>query len=105
MKLGPLTFQCACLSCVCRSIASASRASSSSTSFVRLACGRSFFVGNMVTSCPLDAGAAILLRPLARRRRLLLVLRALLALRVGRRLLEQLGVDLDRHVLADEHAA
>src|SRR5438094_6450376 len=44
MKVGPLTFQCACLSCVCRSVASASRASRSSMTFARVVSGRSFRV-------------------------------------------------------------
>src|SRR4051812_20190994 len=48
MKFGPLTFQCACLVCVCRSMQSASRALSSSTTLTRVASGRSFFVLNMV---------------------------------------------------------
>ena len=47
MKVGPLTFQCACLVCVCRSMASASRAFSSATALTRVASGRSFFVLNM----------------------------------------------------------
>src|SRR5947209_3233504 len=47
MKCGPLTFQCACLVCVWRSMQSASRALSSSTALTRVASGRSFFVLNM----------------------------------------------------------
>src|SRR5947209_8440963 len=47
MKLGPLTFQCACLVCVCRSMASASRAFSSSIALTRVASGTSFFVLNI----------------------------------------------------------
>src|SRR5947208_9799414 len=52
MKSGPLTFQCACLHCVCSSLASASRALSSSTSLTRADSGRSFLVGYMLTSTP-----------------------------------------------------
>src|SRR6516165_1404814 len=47
MKFGPLTFQWACLTCVCRSLQSASRALSSSIALMRLASGRSFLVLNM----------------------------------------------------------
>src|SRR5436305_756216 len=48
MKLGPLTFQWACLVCVCRSMQSARRAISSSTALTRAASERPFFVLNMV---------------------------------------------------------
>src|SRR5262249_29907558 len=48
MNVGPLTFQCACLVCVWRSMQSASRALSSSTTLTRVASGMSFFVLNMV---------------------------------------------------------
>src|SRR5262249_26682339 len=48
MKFGPLTFQCACLVCVCRSMQSASRALSNSTTLTRVASGMSFFVLNML---------------------------------------------------------
>src|SRR6516162_10389358 len=44
MKFGPLTFQWACLVCVWRSMQSASRALSSSTTLTRVASGMSFFV-------------------------------------------------------------
>src|SRR5262245_37796868 len=47
MKCGPLTFQCACLVCVCRSMQSASRALSNSTALTRIDSDRSFFVLNM----------------------------------------------------------
>src|SRR5437762_8683329 len=47
MKFGPLTFQWACLVCVCRSVQSASRALSNSTTLPRVASGRSFFVLNI----------------------------------------------------------
>src|SRR5947209_19631458 len=47
MKLGPLTFQWACLACVCRSLQSASRALSSSTALTRVASGKSFLVLNI----------------------------------------------------------
>src|SRR5205807_2873787 len=50
MKLGPLTFQWACLVCVCRSMQSARRAMSSSTALTRVASERPFFVLNMVVS-------------------------------------------------------
>src|SRR5215831_1647410 len=49
MKFGPLTFQWACLVCVCRSMQSASRALSSTTALTRVASGRSFFVLNMAS--------------------------------------------------------
>jgi len=45
MKLGPLTFQWACLHWVWRSMQSASRAFSSSATLARVAAGRSFLVG------------------------------------------------------------
>src|SRR5437763_6025803 len=48
MKFGPLTFQCACLICVCRSMQSASRALSRSTTLARVASDRSFFVLNIL---------------------------------------------------------
>src|SRR5262245_52802328 len=47
MKVGPLMFQWACLVCVCRSMQSASRALSNSTTLARVASARSFFVLNM----------------------------------------------------------
>src|SRR5262245_8167256 len=47
MKFGPLTFQCACLVCVWRSMASASRALSSSMALPRMVSDRSFFVLNI----------------------------------------------------------
>src|SRR5262245_15228450 len=47
MKFGPLTFQWACLVCVCRSMQSASRALSNSIALTRMASGRSFLVVNM----------------------------------------------------------
>src|SRR5262245_57635923 len=47
MKIGPLTFQWACLVCVCRSMQSASRALSNSTTLARVSSARSFFVLNM----------------------------------------------------------
>src|SRR5262249_18440003 len=47
MKFGPLTFQCACLVCVWRSMASASRAFSSSMALPRIVSDRSFFVLNI----------------------------------------------------------
>src|SRR6266700_2334254 len=47
MKLGPLTFQWACLVWVCRSMASARRALSSSTALPRIVSDRSFFVLNI----------------------------------------------------------
>src|SRR5262249_30873699 len=47
MKVGPLTFQCACLVCVCRSMQSASRALSNSITLARVPSARSFFVLNM----------------------------------------------------------
>src|SRR5712692_757896 len=50
MKCGPFTFQCACLICVCKSMASASRALHSSIIFRRVVSGRSFFVGYIVLS-------------------------------------------------------
>src|SRR5262249_53895001 len=48
MKLGPLTFQWACLVCVCKSLQSARRALSSSMALTRVASDRSFLVLNMV---------------------------------------------------------
>src|SRR5690349_8413516 len=50
MKLGPLTFQCACFIWVCRSMASASRALHSWTIFVRICSERSFLVVYMRAS-------------------------------------------------------
>src|SRR5262249_35825209 len=47
MKFGPLTFQWACLICVCRSLQSASRALSSSIALTRVASDKSFLVLNM----------------------------------------------------------
>src|SRR5215470_7235584 len=49
MKFGPLTFQCACLHCVCRSMQSASRALSSSTALARVPSDRPFFVLNIAS--------------------------------------------------------
>src|SRR5216684_2200248 len=50
MKCGPFTFQCACFVCVCRSMASASRALHRSIICRRVASGRSFFVGYIGSS-------------------------------------------------------
>src|SRR5262249_4977848 len=47
MKFGPLTFQWACLTWVCRSLQSASRALSSSIPLTRVVSGRSFLVLNV----------------------------------------------------------
>src|SRR5947207_14330170 len=44
MKLGPLTFQCACLAWCMRSILSASRAFRMTMTSARVMAGRSFFV-------------------------------------------------------------
>src|SRR5882672_7317190 len=48
MKWGPLTFQWACLVCVCKSMASANLALSSSIALPRIVSDRSFFVLNML---------------------------------------------------------
>src|SRR5690606_11111100 len=50
MKLGPLTFQCACFICVARSTASASRACSRLTAALRVLSGISIFVLYMAVS-------------------------------------------------------
>src|SRR6516225_4911814 len=47
MNFGPLTFQWACLTGVCKSLQSPSRALSSSIALTRVASGRSFLVLNM----------------------------------------------------------
>ena len=48
MKLGPLTFQCACLVCSIRSVASARRSARVAMTFERIFEGKSFFVRCMV---------------------------------------------------------
>jgi hypothetical protein len=50
MKLGPLTFQCACLAWCMRSMLSASRALSSTITSARVGAGRSCFVWSMWAS-------------------------------------------------------
>src|SRR5438552_4349713 len=65
MNCGPLTFQCACLACVCRSIASASRLLSRSLTWLRTFSGRSFMVsrgtGDMVVAPGIEGLRAKLL--------------------------------------------
>src|SRR5437763_6856218 len=50
MKLGPLTFQCACLAWCMRSMLSASRALRMTITSARVCAGRSFFVWYMRAS-------------------------------------------------------
>src|SRR5262245_41201800 len=57
MNCGPLTFQCACLHCVCRSIASARRALRIAMTFVRVASDMMLFLVGYMASLLLSANS------------------------------------------------